>query len=91
MTIHDLISDEFSRKFGIISESEQEKLLSAKVSVVGAGGVGGLHILTLARLGVGKFQIADPDIFEAANVSRQFGASQKTFGRNKAKVLGEMV
>ena len=86
-----LIANEFSRNIGFLSEIEQEKLLHSRVAVVGAGGVGGLHILTLARLGVGKFNIADPDTFEAANVSRQFGASQKTYGKNKAEVLAEMV
>jgi len=91
MDINSLINDEFSRNIGLISEDEQTKLLKSQVSVVGAGGVGGLHILTLARLGVGKFKIADPDTFEAANVSRQFGASRQSYGRNKAEVLAEMV
>lgn len=86
-----LIEHEFSRNIGLLTESQQEQLLSAKVSVVGAGGVGGLHILTLARLGVGAFHIADPDTFEAANVSRQFGASQQTYGKNKAEILASMV
>jgi molybdopterin/thiamine biosynthesis adenylyltransferase len=91
MDIHGLISDEFSRNIGLLSEIEQTQLLNSKVSVVGAGGVGGLHILTLARLGIGKFNIADPDTFEPANISRQFGASKQSFGRNKAEVLAEMV
>ena len=86
-----LIENEFSRNIGLLSVEQQRRLLSSRVAVVGAGGVGGLHILTLARLGVGAFHIADPDVFEAANVSRQFGASQKTLGRNKAEVLAEMV
>lgn len=91
MNVEALINIEFSRNIGLLSEQEQEKLLRARVSVVGAGGVGGLHILTLARLGIGKFNIADPDTFEAANVSRQFGAATSTYGRNKAAVLAEMV
>ena len=91
MDIDALIANEFSRNIGLLSEMEQKELLQAKVAVVGAGGVGGLHILTLARLGVGKFNIADPDNFEAANVSRQFGAANSTYGRNKAEVLAEMV
>ncbi|OQY18443.1 MAG: thiamine biosynthesis protein ThiF [Desulfobacteraceae bacterium 4572_35.1] len=86
-----LIENEFSRNIGFLNFEDQRKLLKARVAVVGAGGVGGLHILTLARLGVGNFHIADPDTFEAANISRQFGASQKTLGRNKAEVLAEMV
>jgi molybdopterin/thiamine biosynthesis adenylyltransferase len=91
MSIEALVANEFSRNIGLLSEREQEQLLLARVSVVGAGGVGGLHILTLARLGIGKFNIADPDTFEAANVSRQFGAANSTYGRNKAEVLAEMI
>ncbi len=91
MNVDALIATEFSRNIGLLSEHEQAQLLQARVAVVGAGGVGGLHILTLARLGLGKFNIADPDNFEAANVSRQFGAANSTYGRNKAEVLAEMV
>lgn len=91
MDINHLIENEFSRNIGLLSEMQQEQLLRAKVAVVGAGGVGGLHILTLARLGIGAFKVADPDTFEAANVSRQFGASQQTYGKNKAETLASMV
>lgn len=86
-----LIDNEFSRNIGLLSVDQQRRLLESRVAVVGAGGVGGLHILTLARLGIGAFHIADPDRFEAANISRQFGAAQQTFGHNKAEVLTQMV
>lgn len=91
MNFDRLLNNEFSRNIGLLSEEEQRQLLKSRVAVAGAGGVGGLHVLTLARLGVGRFTIADPDTFEAANISRQFGALQSTIGRNKAEVLGEMV
>lgn len=91
MSVQDLISQEFSRNIGLVSEADQEKLLEARVAVAGAGGVGGIHLLTLARMGVGKFNIADLDEFERANISRQFGAFQSTVGRHKADVLAEMV
>jgi molybdopterin/thiamine biosynthesis adenylyltransferase len=85
------MQEEFSRNIGLISIREQRTLFETRVAVAGAGGVGGVHILTLARLGIGKFTIADPDTFEAVNVNRQYGASQSTLGRNKAHVLAEMV
>ncbi len=91
MDVDKLIGEEFSRNIGLLSESEQKKMLESRVAVAGAGGVGGLHILTLARLGVGKFNIADNDIFEPVNISRQFGATAHTMGKNKASVLGQMV
>ena len=51
MDIEKLIKEVFWRNIGLISEDEQRRLLEARVAVAGAGGVGGLHILTLARLG----------------------------------------
>lgn len=86
-----LIHEDFRRNIGLLTEDEQRRLLGSRVAVAGAGGVGGLHVLTLARLGVGSFVLADPDTFEAVNVSRQFGAARSTFNRNKAEVLAEMV
>jgi|LGVD01.1.fsa_nt_gb molybdopterin/thiamine biosynthesis adenylyltransferase len=91
MDVDRLLQQEFSRNIGLLSEAEQRRLLQSHVAIAGAGGVGGLHVLTLARLGVGRFTIADPDTFEVVNVSRQFGALHSTLGRNKAEVLGEMV
>jgi molybdopterin/thiamine biosynthesis adenylyltransferase len=91
MNYENLIQKEFSRNIGLLSEDGQKRLFGARVAVAGAGGVGGLHILTLARLGIGKFTIADPDIFDAVNISRQFGATVTTMGKNKAEVLAQMV
>jgi len=54
------------------------------------GGAGGFHLTTLARLGVGKFTIADLDDFELANFNRQAGALMSTLGRAKVDVLAEM-
>ncbi|CAG0944344.1 ThiF family adenylyltransferase [Geobacter sp.] len=91
METEKLIDEEFSRNIGILAREDQKRLLSSRVAVAGAGGVGGLHLLTLARLGIGKFIIADPDIFEPVNINRQYGALHSTMNRNKAEVLAEMV
>ncbi len=85
------VKDAFSRNRGILSDSDQQKLMDTRVAVAGAGGVGGIHILTLARLGVGQFTLADPDVFEIVNINRQYGAMQSTVGRAKAEVLAEMI
>jgi len=79
----------FNRNLGLVSESGQEKLRNSRVAIVGMGGVGGVHLITLARLGVGKFTIADPDRFELANTNRQYGARTSSFGRSKAEVMAE--
>jgi len=90
-TVEELIRHEFARNIGLVSESVQARLLATRVAVAGVGGVGGIHLLTLARLGVGKFTIADMDTFERPNVSRQFGAAHSTLGRNKAEVMADML
>ena len=91
MDINDLIANEFSRNIGLITENAQACLLNSRVAVVGAGGVGGIHLLTLARLGVGKFTIADLDTFDRVNISRQFGAFHSTVGQSKVRVLEKMI
>ncbi len=79
----------FCRNIGLITPAEQEKLRRAHVAIIGMGGVGGLHLATLARLGIGGFTIADPDSFELANFNRQYGARLDTIGRNKAEVMAD--
>jgi molybdopterin/thiamine biosynthesis adenylyltransferase len=80
----------FSRNLGWFTEPEQLALRGKRVAIAGLGGVGGIHLLTLARLGVGAFHIADLDTFELANFNRQVGATMQTLGRPKVDVLEEM-
>jgi molybdopterin/thiamine biosynthesis adenylyltransferase len=80
----------FARNLGWVTEAEQESLKLKRVAIAGLGGVGGFHLLTLVRLGVGKFSIADLDCFEIANFNRQAGATMSTLGRAKVDVLAEM-
>ena len=91
LTIQDLISHEFSRNIGLISNANQIKLCKTRVAVAGVGGVGGIHLLTLARLGIGKFTIADMDVYERANISRQFGAKHSTLGDYKTSVISKLL
>jgi molybdopterin/thiamine biosynthesis adenylyltransferase len=80
----------FCRNRGLVSEAEQERLRNARVAIAGMGGVGGVHLMTLVRLGIGRFTIVDPDTFEVANFNRQYGALRSTVGRSKTEVMGEM-
>jgi molybdopterin/thiamine biosynthesis adenylyltransferase len=73
----------------LITEAEQQRLRDSRVAIAGMGGVGGVHLATLARLGIGKFTIADPDVFEVANFNRQYGATVSNLGRNKAEAMAE--
>jgi molybdopterin-synthase adenylyltransferase len=80
----------FSRNIGWLTEAEQERLRHKRIAIAGMGGVGGFHLTTLARLGVGKFNIADLDTFEVANFNRQAGAAVSTLGRSKVQTLADM-
>jgi len=80
----------FSRNIGWVTEQEQLRLKGAKVAIAGAGGVGGAHLLTLCRLGIGRFNIADFDTFEVHNFNRQSGAFMSTIDQEKVKVMEQM-
>ncbi|HRQ58500.1 MAG TPA: ThiF family adenylyltransferase [Azoarcus taiwanensis] len=80
----------FSRNIGWVTEAEQTSLRQARVAIAGLGGVGGAHLLTLARLGVGRFNISDFDRFEQHNFNRQVGAFMSTVGEPKLDVLARM-
>lgn len=86
-----IYEESFQRNLGLISETEQLRLRSSTVAIAGLGGVGGLHMVTLARMGVGGFHVADNDTFEPANINRQYGATVDTIGRKKTDVMAETV
>jgi len=80
----------FSRNLGWLTAPEQNLLASKRVAIAGLGGVGGSHLLTLTRLGVGRFNLADFDVFELANFNRQAGATMQNLGRPKLEVMAEL-
>ena len=80
----------FSRNLGWVTEAEQRILRSKRVAIAGLGGVGGSHVLTLTRLGIGAFNLADFDEFGIENFNRQAGATMSTLGRPKVEVLVEL-
>lgn len=77
----------FSRNLGLVQPDEQQKLRMARIAIPGLGGVGGAHLLTLARMGVANFHIADFDDFELHNFNRQAGANLSGLHRPKADVM----
>lgn len=80
----------FSRNIGWVTESEQQTLRGKRIAIAGLGGVGGAHLLTLTRLGIGAFHIADFDTFDIPNFNRQAGAMISTVGLRKTEVLSAM-
>lgn len=79
--------DIFERNIGIYTQEQQDLLRRSTVSIGGVGGPGGIAAITLARMGIGRLKIADPDVFEAHNMNRQPGANMDTLGMNKTDAM----
>jgi molybdopterin/thiamine biosynthesis adenylyltransferase len=83
-------NEAFSRNIGWVTAQEQEMLRHKRVAIAGMGGVGGVHLLTLARLGIGAFHIADFDVFDLVNFNRQAGAAMSSLGQPKTEVMARL-
>ncbi|HAT29877.1 MAG TPA: hypothetical protein DCW29_03215 [Janthinobacterium sp.] len=79
-----------SRNIGWLTPDEQAVLRGKRVAIAGLGGAGGVHVLTLARLGIGAFHLADLDTFDLLNFNRQAGAAVSTLGQSKTEVMASM-
>src|SRR4249919_1217221 len=67
----------------------QQKLKSASVLIVGAGGLGSPAALYLAAAGVGALFIADPDVVDASNLQRQILYAEADVGKPKAEAAAD--
>lgn len=86
--IQDFSYDEaFSRNLGWVTAAEQMRLKGSRVCIAGLGGVGGVYLLALARLGIGSFSIAEFDSYALANFNRQVGATVSSLRRPKVEVM----
>lgn len=66
----------------------QQRLKTAHILVVGAGGLGSPAIAYLAAAGVGTLSIVDPDTVSLSNLQRQVIHSQVSVGTSKAESAG---
>jgi molybdopterin/thiamine biosynthesis adenylyltransferase/rhodanese-related sulfurtransferase len=68
-----------------VGEAGQAKLLSSKVLLLGAGGLGSPAALYLAAAGVGTLGIVDADVVDASNLQRQIIHSTSRLGMPKVE------
>jgi molybdopterin/thiamine biosynthesis adenylyltransferase/rhodanese-related sulfurtransferase len=66
-----------------VGEEGQQKLLEAKVLLLGAGGLGSPAALYLAAAGVGTLGIVDMDVVDASNLQRQILHNMERIGERK--------
>ena len=67
----------------------QQKLLAAKILIIGAGGLGSAAALYLAASGIGEIVIADHDEVELNNLQRQIVHDESTLGQSKVTSAAE--
>ena len=66
-----------------VGDEGQQKLLAARVLLIGAGGLGSPASLYLAAAGVGTLGIVDADIVDDSNLQRQIVHSTERLGEPK--------
>ena len=71
------------------TQNMMEKLLGSSILILGLGGVGTWVVEMLARLGVKKLVIIDPDVVEISNIQRQAIFCLNDIGRKKIDVVSE--
>jgi tRNA A37 threonylcarbamoyladenosine dehydratase len=77
----------FSHNIGWVSTRKQDVLRYKRITITG---IGGAHLLTLPRLGVDAFNIADIDVSVTAIFNRQAGTNMFSLGKPKAEVMAAL-
>ena len=78
-----------ARFFWMVGILAQEKLKFSNVCIVGCGGIGCALAELLARAGVGKITLIDPDTIEMSNLQRQLAFTPNDLGFYKAEILAK--
>ena len=91
--LHKKIIERFSRQIvlkdiGIIG---QKKILSSKVLIIGAGGLGCPVAEYLSRAGIGELGIVDDDKISLSNLHRQSLYNTSDIGKFKVKIAKDKI
>lgn len=82
-------ADRYCRNMNALHAAECAMLAKKHVVVIGCGGLGGMVVESLVRIGVGSLRIIDGDVFEPSNLNRQLSCTEQDIGREKAVVTTE--
>lgn len=80
-----------SRTVSILGDEVCRALAAKRVIVFGVGGVGGIAVEMLARLGIANFILVDGDVVEVSNLNRQLVATIPALGRAKVEIMAERI
>ena len=76
-----------ARLTSAFGEAASKRLRQATVAVIGAGGTGSMAIEVLARAGIGRLVIVDPDHLSESNLERVHGSQPDQVNQNTPKVI----
>lgn len=86
-------SESIQYRFGGIArlygQAGLERFLTARVAIIGVGGVGSWAVEALARSGIGHITLVDLDEICVTNVNRQLHAMDGQIGRQKTEAMAE--
>ncbi len=80
----------FTRIEALIGQ-DYSKIQKLRVAIVGLGGVGSHAAMALARSGVGKLLLMDPDTIKTSNFNRHAQGYRRHLGKNKAEAMKEEI
>ncbi len=83
----DTSSTIYERNAGL---TETTVLRNKSVIIIGCGSLGSTMAVSLARAGIGKFSLFDPDILSPVNIARH-QAGLKDLGRSKVNVVCDLI
>jgi molybdopterin/thiamine biosynthesis adenylyltransferase len=81
----------FCRNLGVLTETEQERIRTTRVLIVGDSGTGETLATALARCGFERIAIAGEARYVDADMNRQIGCFTDTIGRRKGEVAAETI
>ena len=79
--------DRVARFVSAFGEQAFSRLQNSCVAIIGAGGTGSTAIEILARAGIGRLVIVDPDVVERSNLERIHGSVPKHAEKKTPKVV----
>jgi len=86
-------TESLNHRFGGIArlygQAALDRFMTARVAVIGVGGVGSWAVESLARSGIGHLTLVDLDEICVTNVNRQLHAMDGQIGRQKTEAMAE--
>ncbi len=83
---HEMIDERFSRQVLAFGIGLQERLRQCRIGIIGVGGLGGIIVEMLSRMGASHWVLVDDDVSEGSNLNRLPGSTQKDVYNQTLKV-----